>query len=194
MKSRVRGKGAPTARVPVYRTEDHRAGLMSSTRTNCASGRSRPRPSSSQPNTGRRTLSRAGIRHLRRWSSCIRKPPACWRGRRYSRGSPGGTGSTSRIYAPDTIGDVGRSELDDFDVYPKKGGDFSAWLGGLYAELGITRADVIGGSMGGWVAMHSAISAPDCVRKLAARADGPSLLAHGPHAAGADDVPGASPD
>lgn len=33
-----------------------------------------------------------------------------------------------------------------FDVYPKKGGDFSAWLGDLYAELGITRADVIGGS------------------------------------------------
>lgn len=71
-----------------------------------------------------------------------------------------------RIYAPDTIGDVGRSELDDFDVYPKKGSDFSAWLGDIYTELGITRADVIGGSMGGWVAMHSAINTPDSLRKL----------------------------
>ncbi len=71
-----------------------------------------------------------------------------------------------RIYAPDTIGDVGRSELDDFAVYPKKGGDFSAWLGDLCAELGIARADLIGGSMGGWIPMHHAISSPDSVRKL----------------------------
>jgi pimeloyl-ACP methyl ester carboxylesterase len=69
-----------------------------------------------------------------------------------------------RIYAPDTIGDVGRSELDDFDVYPKKGGDFSAWLDDVHSELGIARADVVGGSMGGWVAMHRAVNAPDSTR------------------------------
>jgi hypothetical protein len=54
-----------------------------------------------------------------------------------------------RTYAPDTIGDVGRSELDDFDVYPRKGGDFSAWLGDIYAEVGITRADVMGARWAG---------------------------------------------
>ncbi len=51
-------------------------------------------------------------------------------------------------------------------AYPKKAGDFSAWLGDLYTELGIGRADVIGGSMGGRIAMHHAISAPGSVRKL----------------------------
>ena len=116
-----------------------------------------------------------------------------WRGRRYSRGS-----GQYRIYAPDTIGDVGRSELDDFDVYPKKGGDFSAWLGDLYAELGITRADVIGGSMGGWVVMHRAISAPDSVRKLVLLVLlGPMAFPPGARPSrswGADDIPGASPD
>jgi pimeloyl-ACP methyl ester carboxylesterase len=90
---------------------------------------------------------------------------------------------------------VGRSELDDFDVYPKKSGDFSAWLGDLYAGLGIGRADVIGGSMGGWVAMHRAISAPGSVRKLVLL--GPTGLASWRTTLmllGADDVPGASPD
>lgn len=71
-----------------------------------------------------------------------------------------------RIYALDTIGDVGRSELDDFDVYPKKGPDLSVWLDDVYGELGISDADVIGASNGGWVAMHRAINAPRSVRRL----------------------------
>ena len=37
-----------------------------------------------------------------------------------------------RVYALDTIGDVGRSELADPDRYPKKGRDYSAWLDDVY--------------------------------------------------------------
>jgi pimeloyl-ACP methyl ester carboxylesterase len=71
-----------------------------------------------------------------------------------------------RTYALDTIGDVGRSELDDLDRYPKTGRDYSAWLDDVYRELGIKQADIVAGSMGGWIAMHHAISAPDRVRRL----------------------------
>ena len=72
-----------------------------------------------------------------------------------------------RVYALDMIGDVGRSKLADPDRYPKKGRDYSAWLDDVYEKLEITRADVVSGSMGGWIAMSHAIHAPDRVRRLA---------------------------
>jgi pimeloyl-ACP methyl ester carboxylesterase len=71
-----------------------------------------------------------------------------------------------RVYALDTIGDVGRSELADPDRYPKKGRDYSAWLDDLYEKLEITQADVVAGSMGGWIAMNHAIYVPKHVRRL----------------------------
>jgi len=71
-----------------------------------------------------------------------------------------------RVYALDTIGDFGRSELADPDRYPKKGRDYNAWLDDVYAKLEITRADVVAGSMGGWIAMNHAIYAPERVRRL----------------------------
>jgi pimeloyl-ACP methyl ester carboxylesterase len=71
-----------------------------------------------------------------------------------------------RVYALDTIGDFGRSELADPDRYPKKGRDYSAWLDDVYEQLAITQADVVAGSMGGWIAMNHAIHAPDRVRRL----------------------------
>lgn len=74
--------------------------------------------------------------------------------------------SHCRLYALDTIGDMGRSELADFDDYLKKGPDFSVWVSDVCAELGVQRADVIGGSMGGWIALNHAIEAPDRVRNL----------------------------
>ena len=67
---------------------------------------------------------------------------------------------------PDTIGDVGRSELTDPEKYPKTGRDYSAWLDDVYAALDLTEADMIGGSMGGWIAMNHAIYAPVRVRRL----------------------------
>jgi pimeloyl-ACP methyl ester carboxylesterase len=71
-----------------------------------------------------------------------------------------------RVYALDTIGDVGRSELADPDRYPKKGRDYSAWLDDAYEHLEITQADVVAGSMGGWIAMNHAIYTPNHVRRL----------------------------
>jgi pimeloyl-ACP methyl ester carboxylesterase len=71
-----------------------------------------------------------------------------------------------RAYALDTVGDVGRSELADLDRYPKSGRDYSAWLDDVYRELGIAQADIVGGSMGGWIAMHHVIAAPHRVRRL----------------------------
>jgi pimeloyl-ACP methyl ester carboxylesterase len=72
-----------------------------------------------------------------------------------------------RVYALDTIGDVGRSELADPDRYPKTGRDYSAWLDDLYEQLEITQADLVAGSMGGWIAMNHAIHVPNHVRRLA---------------------------
>ncbi len=72
-----------------------------------------------------------------------------------------------RAYALDTIGDVGRSELARPDSYPKTGRNYSAWLDDVFAALDITMADMIGGSMGGWIAMNHAIYAPERVRRLA---------------------------
>lgn len=69
-------------------------------------------------------------------------------------------------YALDTIGDVGRSELADPEDYPKTGRDYSAWLDDVFAALDLTAADMIGGSMGGWIAMNHAIYAPERVRRL----------------------------
>jgi pimeloyl-ACP methyl ester carboxylesterase len=71
-----------------------------------------------------------------------------------------------RTYALDTIGDVGKSELADPDRYPKRGRDYSAWLDDLFAGLDIRRADVVAGSMGGWIAMNHAICRPDRLRHL----------------------------
>lgn len=50
-----------------------------------------------------------------------------------------------RVYALDTIGDIGRSELADPDRYPKKGRDYSAWLDDVYEQLEITQGDVVAG-------------------------------------------------
>jgi pimeloyl-ACP methyl ester carboxylesterase len=71
-----------------------------------------------------------------------------------------------RTYALDTIGELGRSRLDDHDRYPKTGRDYSAWLDDVSAELGIGSSDVVAGSMGGWIAMNRAIIAPERVRRL----------------------------
>ena len=65
----------------------------------------------------------------------------------------------SVLRALDTIGDVGKSELDDPDRYPKKRRDFSAWLDDTYVALDLHVADVVAGSMGGWIAINYAIDA-----------------------------------
>lgn len=61
---------------------------------------------------------------------------------------------------------MGKSELTDPGRYPKKGREYTAWLDDVHERLDITRADVVAGSMGGWVAMNHAIYAPYRLRRL----------------------------
>jgi pimeloyl-ACP methyl ester carboxylesterase len=72
-----------------------------------------------------------------------------------------------RVYALDTIGDNGKSELSDPGRYPRTGKDYSDWLSDVWDRLGLGAADVVGVSMGGWIAMHHAAAAPARVRRLA---------------------------
>jgi pimeloyl-ACP methyl ester carboxylesterase len=72
-----------------------------------------------------------------------------------------------RTYALDTIGDIGKSELDDPAQYPKTGPQYSAWLCEVCDRLEVEAADVVAASMGGWIAMHHAAAAPARVRRLA---------------------------
>lgn len=78
----------------------------------------------------------------------------------------GALSSKHRVYALDTIGDVGRSELLDPTHHPKNGREYSAWLDDVSAAIDISSPDIVGGSMGGWIAMHRAIEAPARVGRL----------------------------
>lgn len=72
-----------------------------------------------------------------------------------------------QVYALDTIGDQGRSALNNMDVYPNNGKAYSDWLADVFNELGVERADVIGSSYGGWITMNHAIHAPERVKRIA---------------------------
>ncbi|MHB1652068.1 MAG: alpha/beta fold hydrolase [Desulfitobacteriaceae bacterium] len=71
-----------------------------------------------------------------------------------------------RTYAIDTIGDLGKSELDDLDKYPKNGQAYSEWLVDVFNELSINQAFVIGGSRGGWITINLSIYAPERVKRI----------------------------
>ncbi len=71
-----------------------------------------------------------------------------------------------RVYAINTIGDLGKSELQDFDYYPQKGQDWSDWFNEIIYELKIDKCDVVAASMGGWIAMNCAIYSPDRINHL----------------------------
>lgn len=71
-----------------------------------------------------------------------------------------------RMYALDTIGDLGGSDLYDPEHYPKDGRAYSEWLVDVFDELGIEQADIISASMGGWITMNHAIYAPERVRRM----------------------------
>ena len=153
---------APSWGLPVFVTEENRARLMA---IYDDALRRWPVPfkrSSLRPDTGRPTSLAAAIRVA---------PPVVMT---HPMGVGGFVWSSiiatvsahRRAYALDTIGDVGRSELADPDRYPKTGRDYSEWLDDVFAALDLTAADMIGGSMGGWIAMNHAIYAPDRVRRL----------------------------
>ncbi len=68
-----------------------------------------------------------------------------------------------RIYALDTLGDVGMSEIGK---QPQNRSDYALWLSDLFDELSIEKADLVGSSYGGWIAMSMALYAPERVNKM----------------------------
>ena len=71
-----------------------------------------------------------------------------------------------RTYAIDTMGEVGKSELADVDVFPRNPEELAAFQSEILDSLGIERADFVGASFGGFIATSTAIHAPERVRSL----------------------------
>lgn len=69
-----------------------------------------------------------------------------------------------RVYAPDTIGDAGKS-AGTRPAYAS--GDHSRWVAEVFERLELGRARVAGLSLGGWIAFHFAATHPDRVERLA---------------------------
>ncbi|MGD9402954.1 MAG: alpha/beta fold hydrolase [bacterium] len=72
-----------------------------------------------------------------------------------------------RVYALDTIGDLGKSRLYDHEHYPRDGGEMAGWLTEVMDGLGVESAVLVGSSMGGWIALNAAVHAPGRVDGLA---------------------------
>lgn len=72
-----------------------------------------------------------------------------------------------RVYAVDTIGDLGKSTLTDLKTHPGNSKDYSAWLGDVLDGLHLPQVNVVGASMGGWITMNMARDLPNRVRRIA---------------------------
>jgi len=71
-----------------------------------------------------------------------------------------------RTYAIDTIGDAGRSVLDDVTRFPDDGQKLAELYAEIMDSLGIPMAYFIGASQGGFIATHMALYRPERVKKL----------------------------
>lgn len=69
-----------------------------------------------------------------------------------------------RVYALDTIGDLGKSIVKG--AHPKDAGAYGLWLADVLDELHVAKADIVGASMGGWIAHSLALFAPERVHRL----------------------------
>ncbi|MFJ4683197.1 alpha/beta fold hydrolase [Streptomyces sp. NPDC088789] len=78
----------------------------------------------------------------------------------------GELGKTHRVYAPDLIGDPGRSTVRA-ERPVRAVADLTAWLDALFAGLGVARTALAGHSYGAWTALHYALHAPARVSGLA---------------------------
>ena len=68
-----------------------------------------------------------------------------------------------RVYAPDTISDLGRCVLTQM---PANGAELAEWPRSVFDELHIDQADVAGLSHGEWIALNFALTAPERVRRM----------------------------
>lgn len=71
-----------------------------------------------------------------------------------------------RTYAIDTIGDAGRSALEDIKKYPNDGKALSELYSEIMNTLGVQKAYFIGASQGGFISTNMALYAPGRVEKL----------------------------
>jgi pimeloyl-ACP methyl ester carboxylesterase len=70
---------------------------------------------------------------------------------------------TYRVYALDTIGDLGKSKLTHRLEKPD---DYIVWLKDVIHELQIEPVNLVGFSQGGWIALNFAIHSPQTLSKL----------------------------
>lgn len=70
-----------------------------------------------------------------------------------------------RVYAPDIIGDFGRSVHDGAPL--RAAADLVAWLDAVHDALGLEGIRLCGHSYGAWIALNYALHAPGRVAKLA---------------------------
>jgi pimeloyl-ACP methyl ester carboxylesterase len=71
-----------------------------------------------------------------------------------------------RTYAIDTIGDAGRSVLDDIEKDPNDGKSLSELYTEIMDTLGVHKACFIGASQGGFISTNMALYTPERVEKL----------------------------
>jgi pimeloyl-ACP methyl ester carboxylesterase len=72
-----------------------------------------------------------------------------------------------RVYAIDTIGEPGRSELKDVNHCPQSGQDLADLYTDITKQLGVERAYMVGASYGGFITTNYALYAPERVEKIA---------------------------
>jgi pimeloyl-ACP methyl ester carboxylesterase len=72
-----------------------------------------------------------------------------------------------RIYAIDTLGDAGKSELRDVGHYPQNSQQQGELVAEIADKLGVEKAYVVGASEGGFIGSNYALYAPERVKKLA---------------------------
>jgi pimeloyl-ACP methyl ester carboxylesterase len=71
-----------------------------------------------------------------------------------------------RTYAVDTIGDAGKSVLNDLDNFPRDGQALSAFYLEIADKLGLDSVYIVGASQGGFIGTNLALYAPERVKKL----------------------------
>ncbi len=71
-----------------------------------------------------------------------------------------------RTYAIDTIGDAGRSVLDDVERFPQDGESLAELYTEIMDTLGVQKACFIGASQGGFISTNVALHTPERVEKL----------------------------
>ena len=74
-----------------------------------------------------------------------------------------------RIYAVDTIGDMGKSKPTSL---PNNREDYALWLLDVLGQLKIEKADLVGLSYGGFLALNFAITYPEQVNRMVLLAPG----------------------